>query len=810
MIKQSLNGKWLMKKVGDDEQISALVPSSVYNDLLTNGKMDDPFKNDNFDRALELMNFDYEYEKKFVADASLFSKDKILLRFDGLDTICDIYLNGVKIGNTYNMHRTWEFDVTKKLINGENILKVVLHSPLKYIDKEFKKCRTIGDANGMDGFVHIRKAHCMFGWDWGAHLPDAGIFRDVTIIGIDKARIQSVYITQKHSKDKVTLNVEVEKQFIKRGKTETKIEITSPKGETTTYLNQKKIVIENPLLWWPNGLGEQNLYKVKTYLIVDGEVVDENEKRIGLRTLTMKRQKDKWGESFAHEINGKTIFACGADYIPEDHLITRVNEETTRKLLETCKLSNFNTIRVWGGGYYPSDWFFDICDELGLIVWQDFMFACAVYELTPEFEANIRQEFIDNIKRIRNHASLGLWCGNNEMELFLYEKHEMFTKPSEVKDYFLMYERIIPEVVKEYDSQTFYWPASPSSGGSLDNPNDENRGDVHYWAVWHGNKPFSEYRKFYFRYASEFGFQSFSSKKTLETVIENKEDMNPFSYIMEKHQRQTGANSRIASYLGQTYLYPNSFDKFIYASQLLQADAIKYGVEHFRRNRGRCMGAIYWQLNDCWPVISWASVDYTGRWKALQYYAKRFFNPIMISCEEQGMLTTEKDMNRQHYSFEKSFRLNVANETLNDEEFIVKWQLRNNKAEILEEEEKKVFVKSLSAVWLDKVDMQDIDEFSEYVSYELIKGNEVVSSGTVIFSLPKYFKYIEPKFELKVNGDEIEISSNVYAKSVEILNENEDIVLSDNYFDLNGDTRKVKILRGKSDNLKVRSVYDIR
>lgn len=809
MLVQSLNGKWKMKKIGSTQSVEAIVPGTVYSDLLNNNLMEDPFVEDNFDRALKLMEEDYEYETTFKVNSAMFNLDKILLRFDGLDTICDIYLNDIKIGSAFNMHRVWEFDVTKKL-KEDNVLKVVLHSPLKYIEKEFKKCPTIGDANAMDGFVHLRKAHSMFGWDWAAHLPDAGIFRNVSIIGIDKARINSVYVTQKHSKEKVTLNIEVEKEFAKRCKTTTKIEITSPQGETSTYINTKRIVIDKPMLWWPNGLGEQNLYTIKTYLLEENRVLDVSVKRIGLRTLTMKIQKDKWGESFAHEINGKCIFACGADYIPEDHLLSRVNKDTTRKLLETCKLSNFNTIRVWGGGYYPDDWFYDLCDELGLIVWQDFMFACAAYELSKEFEENIREEFIQNVKRIRNHACLGLWCGNNEMELFLYEKHPMFTKPSEVKDYFLMYERIIPEIVSQYDSQTFYWPASPSSSGSLDNPNDPNRGDVHYWDVWHGNKPFSEYRKFYFRYASEFGFQSFPSKKTLDLVIKKEEDKNPFSYMMEKHQRQTGANARIASYLGQTYLYPTTFDNFIYASQLLQADAIKYGVEHFRRNRGRCMGAIYWQLNDCWPVISWSSVDYTGRWKALQYYAKRFFNPIMISCEEQGMLTSNKDMNRQHYSFEKSFKLNVSNETLNDEKFIVKWKLLNNKAEIKREESVEIEVKALSAKWLEKVDLSDIDEFTEYVAYELIKDNVVVSSGTVIFSLPKYFKYIKPNFKIKVNGDKIEISSDVYAKSVEILNENEDILLSDNYFDLNGDTKVIKVLNGKADNLKVRSVYDIK
>ena len=569
-----------------------------------------------------------------------------------------------------------------------------------------------------------------------------------------------------------------------------------------------EIVIENPQFWWPNGLGEQPLYQVQVDLKAGDKTVDTWCKKIGLRTLTMHIEKDEWGESFAHEVNGHQVFAMGADYIPEDNLLQRTSKERTRELLLQCKRANFNTIRVWGGGYYPEDWFFDLCDELGLMVWQDFMFACSVYELTPEFEANIRQEFIDNIKRIRHHASLALWCGNNEMEMFV-KQGTWVTKPTEVRDYLLMYERIIPEVLREYDPDTFYWPASPSSGGSFDEPNDPNRGDVHYWEVWHGNKPFAEYRKYFFRYASEFGFQSFPSVKTLETVTDDPRELNPFSYVMEKHQRNYGGNGKIAKYMQAAYRYPENFSAFVYASQLLQADGIRYGVEHYRRNRGRCMGAIYWQLNDCWPVISWSSIDYYGRWKALHYYAKRFFAPVMLSCEEQSWMTVEADMNRQHFEFEKSIRLNVTNETLSARKVLVKFAVRDASAKILRQEEQWVEVPALSSVWMDKVELPGIDCFNEYVSYEAWENEKIISQGTVIFSYPKYFHYQDPKLSVRVEGDEIIVSAEAYAKSVEIQNENDDLILEDNYFDMNAGERRVKILDGKPENLKVRSVYDI-
>ncbi|WP_296907360.1 beta-mannosidase [Marvinbryantia sp.] len=811
MLQQFLTEGWQLRKAGEELQ-PAVVPGTVYTDLLRNGNMEDPFWKDNEIRALALMDFDYEYQAVFDCDAQMLKKDRVLLHFDGIDTIADIYVNETKVGSAYNMHRVWEYDVKALLKETGNALRVVLHSPTKYIQEEFKKCRTLGSEDAMDGFVHLRKAHCMFGWDWGAHLPDAGIFRKVSLIGIDRARIDNVYVAQKHENGQVTLEFKVETETAAAGaKLHYAVEITAPSGEVLRAENSpKELLITEPEFWWPNGYGSQPLYGVKVTLFSGDEALDIWERRIGLRTLTMHIEKDQWGESFAHEVNGITVFAMGADYIPEDHLLGRVTPETTKKLLLQCKAANFNTIRVWGGGYYPEDWFFDLCDELGLMVWQDFMFACAVYELTSEFKANIRQEFIDNVKRIRHHASLGLWCGNNEMEMFVGENHHWVTKKTEVRDYLIMYEELIPDVLKEYDPQTFYWPASPSSGGSFDEPNSPDRGDVHYWTVWHGNKPFSEYRKYFFRYASEFGFQSFPSKKTVETFTDDPRDMNIFSYIMEKHQRQYGANGKIMNYMQQTYLYPSGFEQAIYASQLLQADAIRYGVEHFRRNRGRCMGAIYWQLNDCWPVVSWSSIDYCGRLKALQYYAKRFFAPLMLSCQEEGMMSQEADMNREHFVFEKSIRLNVANETRRAEKVHVRWALRNADVSVVSQWEEDVEVPALTSVWLDKMELPEADIFSQYVSYEMEKDGKIISSGTVIFSYPKYFRYEDPKLSYEIDGDEIIVRAHAYAKSVEILNENEDLILEDNYFDMNAGEKRVKVLSGDIEKLRLRSVYDIR
>ena len=822
MIRQSISENWKMRRVGDEAFQEAAVPGTVYTDLLRNGNMEDPFFNDNELKALKLMDEDYEYVTQFACGEDIRSSRKALLRFDGVDTIADIYLNDAKIGSPDNMHRTWEYEVKELLKPEENELRVVFHSPTKYIEEAFKISQTHGSEDAMDGFVNIRKAHCMFGWDWGAHLPDAGLFRPVTLLGMDEVRIDSVYITQKHTDGQVELTFDVEAnsgagtpEFAVCGGNESglhySVKVTDPEGTVLTAENSPvTMTITEPMLWWPNGYGRQDLYTVEVTLMQGETVTDTWERRIGLRTLTMHREKDQWGESFACQVNGVDIFAMGADYIPEDHLLGRVTPQTTRTLLEKAKWANFNAIRVWGGGYYPEDWFYDICDELGLVVWQDFMFACAVYDLTPEFEANIRAEFVDNIKRLRHHASLGLWCGNNEMEDFVAQRNEWVTKPQEVRDYLFMYERIIPEVLRKYDPQTFYWPSSPSSGGSFDDAQDPNRGDVHYWQVWHGNKPFTEYRKYFFRYISEFGFQSFPTMKTIEKISDDPADYNIFSYVMEKHQRNGSANGKIMNYMQQTYRYPSDFQTVLYASQLLQADGIRYGVEHFRRNRGRCMGAIYWQLNDCWPVASWSSIDYCGRLKALHYYAKRFFAPLMLSCEEQGLMTAGKDLNRQYFDFEKSIRLNVANETMQEEKVTVRWALRNAKAEIIKSGEETVTVPALTSVWMDKVEFPEADIYCEYASYEMEKDGEIISAGTVNFSYPKYFRYEDPHLRCSVNGDEITVTADAYAKSVEILNENEDLILSDNYFDMNGGTRTVKIESGDPSGLRLRSVYDIR
>lgn len=810
MVKQSLDGKWQLTCLATAEKVSAQVPGTVYGALLEGGKIEDPFWRDNENALMERMKEDFEYQLDFVASPEVMDAPMKELVFEGLDTLADVYLNEKKLASTDNMHRTWRFDVTKYLLDGENHLRIYFHGPIPFIKKEYKKTRADGSEEAMVGFPLLRKAHYMFGWDWGPHLPDVGIFRSVTLEGISKARLEGVAVEQFHKKDQVVLKLKIEERCLTKRKATYQAIVKNPNGKVVFEGDAtKKIVIEKPKLWWPNGFGEQPLYDITVIQYVGNEETDCYETKIGLRTMEIHREKDEFGEMFAHRVNGVDCFAMGADYIPEDNLLGRLTRERTRELLQQCKDCNFNSIRVWGGGIYPPDWFYELCDEMGLLVWQDFMFACAVYDLNEHFEENIKAEIRDNLRRIRNHACLALMCGNNEMEMFVKDG-VWVTSDKQRADYIKMYEYIFPKLMAEYAPGVEYWPASPSSGGCFDDPNSFDRGDVHYWAVWHSSVPFTEFRKYHFRYLSEFGFQSLPAFKTIQSFTDHEEDYNLFSYVMEKHQRNRAANAKIMQYMQQTFRYPNDFKSLIYASQLLQGEAIKYGVEHFRRNRGRCMGAVYWQLNDCWPVISWASIDYCGRWKALQYFAKRFFAPVLLSCEETGMRSEDININGENETFIPSVGLNISNETLKSHKLTVEWELRDNYGKVLKSGDWKTKVGALEAIWMKKrLEFPEIDIFTTYFCYRLIEDGKVISEESVIFSLPKYFHYVDPSLRVWAEGDEVVVEAKAYAKSIEILNENEDLILEDNYFDMNPGTKRLKVLRGKTDSLRVRSVYHI-
>lgn len=811
----NLGGAWRMREADSETWHSAHVPGSVYADLMADGTMPDPFWRENELDAFERMKKDYVYQRTFTVSEAQLAHAHVELVCEGLDTLAHVSLNGRKIAFADNMHITWVWDVKEQLHAGENTLEIRFDSPILYCAKKAEEAPGWESSDATPGFRHLRKAHCMFGWDWGPRLPDAGIWRPIFLRTWDAARLENALMLQAHHDGVVDVTIRPEIA----GESAWSAEITAPDGEVIiipeTTAAEQVVRVKNPQLWWPNGLGKQPLYRVTVRLATG----DTRVWRIGLRTMTVSREKDEWGEEFCHVVNGVKVFAMGADYIPEDNILARVTPERTRRLLEDCKAANFNAIRVWGGGYYPDDAFYDICDELGLLVWQDLMYACAFYDLTPDFERSIRVETQQNVARLRHHASLALICGNNEMEMFMAGANSALinhrtwefvpTYPHHITDYVKMFEYILPAIVKETAPQTYWWPASPSSGGNFDAPNDENRGDNHYWDVWHGEKPFTEYRKFFFRYASEFGFQSFPCLKSV-VQFTLPDDRNIFSRVMERHQRNQAANGKILSYLSQTFRYPNSFDDLLYASQLMQAEAIRYGVEHWRRNRGRCMGAIIWQLNDIWPVASWASIDYYGRWKALHYAAKRFFAPVMISAEEEGELSQNPKINEYHPApLEKSFRLNVCNETLRDVTGEVVWALRTPDGAIVRQNQQTLTIPAMSAKWLDKVDCADASLTGHYVSFAFVVDDVALSEGTCIFCAPKHFEFVDPRLTLETRGDTLVVTSHAYAKQVWLESEDADLLLDDNAFDMNPGTKVVRVVQGSAEKVRGRSVWDL-
>lgn len=760
------------------EGLPCKVPCTLYSVLVGHGVIEDPYFRDNEKKYIDVARKDFDMEACFDANADLLGEERIELKFAGIDTLADVYLNDVFLGSTDNMHHGWSFPVKGILKEGSNLLQVHFFSPIGYTERENEKFPLYSPAESLPGYAHMRKTFCSFGWDWGPVIPDSGFYREVCIEGHSGAELLDVYVRQKHTDGEVILTVENRVGFC--SEEVVSYELLDPCGkkvaEGLSACNAAfEIKVNSPALWWPNGYGKQPLYELKTRLLHGKTLLGEKTQKLGLRTLTVSTAKDKWGNEFCFVVNGKKIFSMGANFIPMDALLPRVNEEKTRFLLKECVAANFNTVRVWGGGYYPDDYFYTICDELGLIVWQDFMFACSTVYLNERLEQSVRREFTEFITRVRNHACLGLLCGNNEIEM----AWTCWNLPPDVRqkeDYIRLFERILPDLCDALCPDTFYWRSSPSSVGGFVDPASEDRGDAHCWSIWHGGEPFEKYREKYIRFCSEYGYEAFPSVKTLRTIA-LEEDMNPFSPVMDAHQKGAGGNARIVAKTADYFRYVFSLEDFVYITQLLQAEAIRYGAEHFRRNRGRCMGSLYWQLNDNWQTASWSSIDYCGRWKALHYYARRFYAPVLLSVCDDGLSCT----------------FNISNETR--ETFVgkVEWAVMKKDFTCVANGEIEVKVGELSAKDIAVIDLNETvkgHESEYFLAYRLYKGREKVSENCTLFCKPKCFDFDkDPAFDIEVrNADEehfsIEIRANSFVKDLELDLAEGDCRFSDNFFSL--------------------------
>ena len=658
LVERELTENWDFKEVDSRDWLPASVPGTVHTDLMANGLIEDPFYRLNERKVQWVDKKDWVYQCSFEVSPDEFERQHHELRFEGLDTYASVYVNDIRVLHSNNMHRTYTVDVKEHLLEGTNTLRIRLESPIKkgvelYDALDYTIPVSANDQaetgevpGGKRVNVFTRKAAYHYGWDWGPRLVTSGIWRPVTLVCWDDFRFTDMVLNQELNGDvaRVLAHLEIESS-IENANALLQLKLDDDViASTKVRLSKGKqdfnipIKIDRPELWWPNGLGKQHLYNVEVKL-QRKEVISTVNQYFGIRTIELTADSVLSQPNFYFKVNGKPTFAKGVNYIPQDIFLPRVNHRDYERILQAAADANVNMIRVWGGGVYENDRFYELCDSLGLMVWQDFMFACAMYPGDKDFLENVKQEAIDNVKRLQKHPSMALWCGNNEVlaawKRWGWEQTAIEEQSPEIahkiwQHYDTLFHHILPEVVSEYHRGIDYWASSPSASEGL--PEEYTHGDTHYWGVWWGKEPFENFNTKISSFMSEYGFQSFPIYESFEKFSE-KQDRDMYSEVMKSHQRSSIGNATIEEYMKRSHRKPIGFEDLLYMSQLLQADGIQTAIEAHRRNKDRCYGSLYWQLNDCWPGASWSSIDYYGKWKALHYKVKEAFAPVIVSHE---------------------------------------------------------------------------------------------------------------------------------------------------------------------------------
>ena len=826
MVSAEISTGWTFRQADKEEWLPATVPGCVHTDLLKNGKIEDPFYRLNEHKLQWIDKVNWEYKTSFSVDEKTFKRDHLALDFKGLDTYADVFVNGKQVLSADNMFREWMVDVKPQLKVGANELRILFRSPivegLKKYDANGYVIPVSDNDQAINGevpggkmvSVYTRKAGYNFGWDWGPRLVSSGLWRPVYLTVWDDARIENLQLKQNSVSEKeATLTavfeveanaannatISIENEGVELAKTEVKL---TP-GISTYSVDFK---INNPKLWWTNGLGEAHLYIIKGKLAIGNRVTEKLE-RIGIRTLELVRDKDEKGTSFYFKLNGVPVFMKGANYIPNDIFPARVTDEMYKKVIHTSKISNFNMLRIWGGGIYENDRLYDLCDENGILVWQDFMFACAMFPGDQAFLDNVKQEANDNIKRLRNHPSIALWCGNNEILAAWFgwgwnKKEEAKSKENAAKiwkSYTDIFHHILPDAVAANDPGRSYWDSSPCAG--MGNPSDLNNGDDHYWGVWWGKDPFKMYATHIARFMSEYGFQSFPELKTVKQYA-IPEDYDIFSDVMKSHQRSSIGNGTIEYYMLQDYKKPKNFESFLYVNHVLQAEGVKFALEGHRRAAPFCMGSLFWQINDCWPVASWSSTDYYQRWKALQYFAKKGFEPVLVSP----------------YIDKDSLKVDIINDKLNEIKAQLVVKVLDFDGKEIWKELKEVTVPANSSNTFYGVKtaefLKKVQANKQLLMVELLENAKVISNNTLYFKPIKDVLLPKPEVKYDINpvegGFEITLKTDKLAKNLYMTIGDEEGFFSDNYFDLiPGQPVKVKLETTLAKE-KLLGVFDIK
>ncbi|MEG0547034.1 MAG: glycoside hydrolase family 2 protein [Oscillospiraceae bacterium] len=776
-MQKLLNGKWQFKDVKSSEWLVGTVPGCNYLDLLNLDLISDPFDGLNEKDAYWVAKTDWEYKKSFKISKQDLQSNEIRLTALMLDTICDVFINEKLVGYGQNCHIKYSFPIKDFLVVGENTIRILFRSPVNFVDNLYKKEKTPRNNNGQNGIVNIRKPQCHFGWDWGPVLPPSGITKDIYIEFLDVAQIDDFKITQEHKDGTVLINVNVKPEIFDTSNIECEVSVEAPNGKKLTQKGfSSEFLIKNPELWWTNDLSdkkEQPLYKVTATLYKEGKKVDTDEKKIGLRTIVLNRDNDVYGSNFQFILNGVPLFIKGANYIPPDSFITRFDEEKLQYTINSVLFSNMNMLRIWGGGYYESDELYDACDKYGILLWQDFCFACQAYPFFKEaFLQNVKDEIKYNVTRLRHHASLAIWSGNNEIEAMSIGWATMTQYIEWTEKFF--YQILEPEV-RKCDNTTAFIPGSPC-GISHNNGHDkDNVGDTHLWAVWHGLQPMNYYRKRMTRFCSEFGFESLPDIKTIQKFAKPS-DYSLKSEVFTAHQKCNSGNMKMVYYIASRFRLPKHFEDFIYLSQVTQQECISDATEHWRRNKGRCNGAMYWQLNDCWPVCSWAGMDYYGNYKALQYTARYFNAPVSVSIENTDKIIRIVCINDLNKELKLTVRYRIFDfitGIIAGDEIVT---------DILPIENKEIFVFNVAKL------AQKFDIRKTGIIAELLEDDNVISRKTVLFGDEKdlFLPKSELSKEVKICNDhlEISVSTDTFARLVRVESSISSLPFSDNYFDL--------------------------
>ncbi len=814
----TLHSDWTFCQVGDTLWSDAKVPGTIHQDLINHNRIPNPFYGMNEEAVQWVENEDWMYRTSFVVTEEQLNRDAAVLELDGLDTYADVFLNGALILRSDNMFVGHKVPVKSVLRKGENRLLIRFRSAVK---EALPQWETNGfdypadnDHSSKRVSIYTRKAPYSYGWDWGIRLATCGIWRPVRLVFSDVARIEDYYVRQASvsaskadvdnrleitnvTSQPVSALLKVAYHYSANDTKEVQKQIELRPGENTVSL---PVMIDNPHLWMPNGWGEPSLYKFTASVSVDGVEVASQERQVGLRSIRVVMEDDEHGKSFYFEVNGHPMFAKGANFIPDDALLSNVTPERYKRIFEDVKAANMNMLRVWGGGIYEDDKFYDEADRNGILIWQDFLFACTTYPHDPLFLKRVEAEAEYNIKRLRGHASLAMWCGNNE----IYEgvrywgwknkyTAEAFAEMN--RGYDVLFRQLLPDMVKRFDSDRFYMHGSPYEA-NWGRPESWKIADSHNWGTWYGRKPFESFDSEIPRFMSEYGFQAFPEMKTIRTFAEEK-DFELESPVMNAHQKATIGNALIKQTMGLYYKVPAKFEDLVYVGLVLQGQGMRHGIEAHRRNRPYCMGSLFWQLNDSWPVVSWSSIDYYGNWKAMQYQSQRAFAPVLINAIKEGddlcvYLISDELQDRD------DVRLTVELMDF-DGKSHGKWT-QNGK---LSANTSMLFLKKRADEFLSKQDAA-----TSFLRFTLkAKNGAALADEVFYFAYPKDQKLPEARIEtsVKKRGEAIEMTlkTDKLARDIFIEVPVQGVRFSDNFFDLlPGQRKKITITSPEGYSLK--------